>query len=485
MDAKVSEAALELIRSCAAEAAQDGCGSIVEIGNDRNVVTAALICGLQDVGRGKVVSIDPQVAAGETRAGLPSSLDRRTSGDGLDCSDQWIEHRCTSAETVAKDWSRAIDLLLMGGARSYSTVSSDIQRWIPFIRDHGIVIFDNAEPNSEVAEAIRDHLPFSQYIRVEQVDELLVLSKLSKPRTLYLCGGLQSSGSTLVSWCFLQRRDLDGVLDMENSSIQQDFSRVQTESVWLKMTIGAFRLAELTELYLAQGWDVKPILINRDLRDVYYSLKGKAYAFNGVTGDEPPLFVRIQRYQADLDAARINDWPILEYGKLIGDPKKELGRICAAIDLPWDEAMMNWPKDESSIAYGQNGNETFNHSRQSGSGMLKALETFQRRKPSGVPQETSFLSAMVGSIDEEVSARPGVEASSVGRKITLPSSKYRGTQRHLLLNENIYLREENNRLKNIENKYFRIRNHIVFGPLMSAWRRVINKSFPAMEKNNS
>ena len=36
----------------------------------------------------------------------------------------------------------------------------------------------------------------------------------SSPR-LFLCAGLQCSGSTLVSWCFLQRRDMDGVLDGE------------------------------------------------------------------------------------------------------------------------------------------------------------------------------------------------------------------------------------------------------------------------------
>ncbi len=32
-------------------------------------------------------------------------------------------------------------------------------------------------------------------------------------RRVILCGGLQSSGSSLISWCFLQRRDTDGVFD--------------------------------------------------------------------------------------------------------------------------------------------------------------------------------------------------------------------------------------------------------------------------------
>ena len=37
-----------------------------------------------------------------------------------------------------------------------------------------------------------------------------------RTNVLYLCGGLQSSGSTLVSWCFLQRPDMDGVLDADS-----------------------------------------------------------------------------------------------------------------------------------------------------------------------------------------------------------------------------------------------------------------------------
>ncbi len=35
-------------------------------------------------------------------------------------------------------------------------------------------------------------------------------------KSLLLCGGLQSSGTTLISYCFLQRGDTDGVLDADN-----------------------------------------------------------------------------------------------------------------------------------------------------------------------------------------------------------------------------------------------------------------------------
>ena len=73
------------------------------------------------------------------------------------------------------------------------------------------------------------------------------------------------SGSTLVSMCFLQREDIDGVYDLDNPFIQQDFSHVFTSTVWVKMTIGAFRLRELAELSAAQGWSVRTLLVYRDL----------------------------------------------------------------------------------------------------------------------------------------------------------------------------------------------------------------------------
>jgi hypothetical protein len=43
----------------------------------------------------------------------------------------------------------------------------------------------------------------------------------SGPKTLYLCGAPQSSGSSLISWCFLQRGDTDGVLDARNDLLPQ------------------------------------------------------------------------------------------------------------------------------------------------------------------------------------------------------------------------------------------------------------------------
>ena len=60
-----------------------------------------------------------------------------------------------------------------------------------------------------------------------------------KARKLYLCGGMQSSGSTLVSWCFLQRPDMDGVLDAAFDSLPEIPEQGPGQHAWCKFTIAA------------------------------------------------------------------------------------------------------------------------------------------------------------------------------------------------------------------------------------------------------
>jgi hypothetical protein len=79
-------------------------------------------------------------------------------------------------------------------------------------------------------------------------------------RRMILCGGLQSSGTTLVSWCSLQRQDVNGVLDMSHDLIMYSFDRVKEPIVWVKMTIGAFRWLDVYETYRDLGWNPEPLL---------------------------------------------------------------------------------------------------------------------------------------------------------------------------------------------------------------------------------
>ena len=91
---------------------------------------------------------------------------------------------------------------------------------------------------------------------------------LPAEKVLVLCDGLQSSGTTLVSYCFLQRGDTDGVLDAENDLLPALDSRLARPFAWYKTTISCFRLSEVADHYRDAGWDVRTLLVLRDPRAV-------------------------------------------------------------------------------------------------------------------------------------------------------------------------------------------------------------------------
>ena len=478
-DAMSSKSTLSLLQRYAYSVAKQGNGVIVEIGAYRGASTVALAKGVKIAGLGLVNSIDPHLPATGLYGGKFSQNDHIHYMENLESSGvtSWVNHICTTSQEAASDWTSPIDLLWIDGDHSYEGVASDIALWIPYIKDQGIVIFDDVVPRSEVEAAIRDHLPFSHFRLVEQLDNVMVFKKQSVPRTLYLCGGMQSSGSTLVSWCFLQRSDLDGVLDMENALIHQDFSMVKTESVWIKMTIGSFRLAELVHLYKAQGWLVKPLLMQRDLTVIYQSLRNKPYGFDGATGDEPPIFTRIQRYLADLDAAHTNGWPILNYNVLINNPREELNRVCCLLHLAWDEAMIDWPKTEASIAYMANGNPSFLNTKHGSANMLTTIANYPSQEGFPQAEHPSFLEKFANAIDLHSNPDEFLDGSST-KTVSLPSVRFWGTRRQFLENEFNVMR---NSLSITEQKLNRILFHVIFGRLLKFWKHFINNSFPARD----
>jgi predicted O-methyltransferase YrrM len=482
VDSMSSDSVLALLQRFAYDAARSGHGTIVEIGAYQGASTIALAMGIKEAGQGKVTSIDPHLPATGIYGGTFSQEDHNIFLDNLERFGvaPWVNHLCTDSRGAANDWSSPIDLLWVDGDHNYEGVASDITLWTPFVRDQGVVIFDDIEPDSDVEAAIRDNLSFSRFRLVERLNRVAVFRKETRPRTLYLCGGMQSSGSTLVSWCFLQRHDLDGVYDMENALIHQDFSRVMTDPVWLKVTIGSFRLTELVALYEAQGWLVKPLLVQRDLSSVYRSLLDKPYGFNGATGDDPPIFIRIQRYLADLDTAHANGWPTLKYENLIRNPREELQRICELLGLSWDEAMVTWPKSEASIAYMANGNPTFHSTKQGSADLLSTITKYQQRDTQvNESKNLDFLGSLIEGMDG--SSRSLAQPADKARlsPLTLPSVRFWGTRRQILETE---LTQTKDQLNCIELQYQRILDHVVFGRLLRIWKRFINRSFPAREQ---
>jgi hypothetical protein len=179
-------------------------------------------------------------------------------------------------------------------------------------------------------------------------------------KSLIIAGAPPCSGSTLVSWCFLQRRDTDGLLDARNDLLP-DLPAVSTPHCWFKMTISVFRLADLVEHFRDEGWQVRSLLIVRDLRAVFNSMLAKSYTSNGTTAEDPPFRMRLRRFKEDWQQMR-ERVPVIQYESLMRDPESTLRLSCEQLALPWDAAMLDWPKDREQIVDPRHGSPTFRQS---------------------------------------------------------------------------------------------------------------------------
>jgi hypothetical protein len=177
---------------------------------------------------------------------------------------------------------------------------------------------------------------------------------------------------------------MDGVLDADNDLLPQIEPAIGRPLVWYKTTLSCFRLSELVDYYRDEGWNVRPLLVIRDLRRVWASLLTKPYARNGVTAEDPPLRLRIRRFVEDWQTALRRNWPTIRYESFIAAPQRTLEETCRQLELPWDDAMLRWPKTQADLADAQWGNETFRLTR--GGGLLETLgEGRKRSQPPTIP----------------------------------------------------------------------------------------------------
>lgn len=181
----------------------------------------------------------------------------------------------------------------------------------------------------------------------------------SSAQTVILATGLQSSGSTLLSWCFLQRPDMNGTLDGDTDLVPLPPANIQTPFVWYKTTISCFTLAEQIAVLEDAGYQVKPLLVVRDVRAVWMSLMNKPYGRNGVTAEDPPLRLRLRRFLHSWKDAGARDIPMFRFEELLVRPESSLKALCERLDLPWQQAMLDWPKPAHQIADARHGNARF------------------------------------------------------------------------------------------------------------------------------
>ena len=273
-------------------------------------------------------------------------------------------------------------------------------------------------------------------------------------RRMILCAGLQSGGTTLISWCFLQRQDTNGVLDMPHDNIRILFDKVATPIVWCKMTVGAFRWLDVSETYRDLGWHPEPLLIVRDVRTAFASLLKKDYGFNGTTAEEAPLRMRFRRFLRDWELFRANCWPIIKYEDFIRDERDTLVKACQSLRVSWDEGMTSWSKSLSTIAYVNEPNETFMRSIQNGSLSAAKLDHKAAMCIDHLPQsELEWLEeAFAAYNDFHGYPRRARPLSKELIPLSLDPPRFDGTSRHWYYSEIERLRSENDKLQHeIEN----------------------------------
>lgn len=151
---------------------------------------------------------------------------------------------------------------------------------------------------------------------------------------------------------------MDGVFDARND-ILPDVPEVATPRVWCKITVSSFRFSEMKAYYEDEGWEVRPLLVVRDVRAVFSSLLKKHYGSNGITAEEPPLRMRLRRFKEDWELFRRNGWPTIRYESLVVEPEATLHRAVEEMDLAWDEGMLSWPKRKDDLAAPRHGSPTF------------------------------------------------------------------------------------------------------------------------------
>lgn len=134
---------------------------------------------------------------------------------------------------------------------------------------------------------------------------------------------------------------------------------VDTPLAWAKMTIASFRWEEVAAYYEWQGFDVKPLMIVRDPRRSFASLKNKPYGRNGTTAEDPPLRLRMLRFLKDWELFVDRGWPIFRYEDVVSQPEIALRKACADLGIVWDSAMIDWPKPYDQVGDYRRGNETF------------------------------------------------------------------------------------------------------------------------------
>lgn len=159
---------------------------------------------------------------------------------------------------------------------------------------------------------------------------------------------------------------MNGTLDGDTDLIPLPPADIPTPFLWYKTTLSCFTLAEQIAVLEDEGYRVKPLLVVRDVRAAWMSLMRKPYGRNGVTAEDPPLRLRLRRFLSSWQDAMAKNIPVLRFEDFLVQPEASLKALCESLDLPWQQAMLDWPKSAEQIADGRHGNARFMNSDKHG-----------------------------------------------------------------------------------------------------------------------
>ena len=350
-----------------------GSGALIHLGIYEWGVTCCLAKAAK-TWNGKVLALDVQDKMRDLQDGTSAEneyviFQRNTKKLGLH---NYIDYRCDNEDSVFTNWFGEIDFILVDEHSSNEAVVQKIANWKDFVRIDGVIAFNNANGFGDMDRAIDETLySDSRFIEIDGVGRIRAFRRHSGNLELILCSGLQSGGTTLVSWCFLQRPDMSGLLDMSTEVIQL-MPYLDTPLGWCKITTSCFRWEDVADFFRDQGWVIKPLLVVRDVREAYCSLRTKPYGLNGMTAEDPPLRLRFRRFLRDWEQFRANGWPIIHFESLLAEPVVTLQDCCKQLGIPWYDDMIDWPKPIDSINRVELANMTFRTSL-SNEGLQKSI----------------------------------------------------------------------------------------------------------------
>lgn len=162
-------------------------GEVIEIGSFQGKSTIFIAEAVKEQNRPAMFSIDPHI--GQTHAGKKefsptfAAFNKNIKEAGL--SKYVIAIRKTSA-AAAKIWKKPIAFINIDGLHEYESVKEDLQLWLPFVVDGGIVICHDAfSPFPDVFRAIKEEILQGENYRYIGVSDSQFFAVKGKPRNIW------------------------------------------------------------------------------------------------------------------------------------------------------------------------------------------------------------------------------------------------------------------------------------------------------------